>query len=182
MQAAFCRTSSARTSASAVNPYVMTWRDVSAASAGDFRIVNAQHRQPVERQAVQEFRERRLHVGEIATVVFQVIRVDVGDDRHRRVQAQEAAVAFVGFRDEPLAAAEARIGAGGEQLAADDEGRIEPALAEHAGEQRRGRGLAMRAGDRDAAAETHQFGQHLGARHDRDALRARLHQFRVVRP
>ena len=109
-----------------------------------------------------------------------MIGIDVGDHRDQRIQAQEAAVAFVGFGHQPLAAAQARIGAGGEQLAADDEGRIDAALAQHARGQRRGGGLAVRAGHGDAAAEAHQLGQHLGARHDRDALRARFHQFGVV--
>ena len=48
-------------------------------------------------------------------------------------------------------------------------GRIEAGLAEHGGEQRGGRGLAVRAGDRDAALEAHELGEHLGARNDRDA-------------
>ena len=65
-------------------------------------------------------------------------------------------------------------------LSADDEGRIQPAFAQHAGEQRRRRGLAVRAGHGDAAAEAHQLGEHFRARHDRDALRARLDQFGVV--
>ena len=56
-----------------------------------------------------------------------------------------------------------------------------PALGQHAGGQRGRGGLAVRAGDGDAALEAHQLGQHLRARHDRDALRARFHQFRVVR-
>ena len=48
-----------------------------------FRIVDAQHRQPVERQAVQELGERRLHAGEVAAVVLEMVGVDVGDDRDR---------------------------------------------------------------------------------------------------
>ena len=38
----------------------------------------------------------------------------------------------------------------------------------------------MGAGDRDAALQPHQFGQHFGAAHHRNALRARRHQFRIV--
>ena len=146
----------------------------------DFRIVDAQHRQPVERQAMQEFGEGFLHLREVAAVVLEMVGVDVGDHRDRGIQAQERAVAFVGFGDQPLAAAEARVRARGEQLAADDEGRVHPAFAQHAGGQRRRGRLAVRAGHRDAAAEAHEFGEHLGARHDRNALRARFHQFRIV--
>ena len=74
-----------------------------------------------------------------------------------------------------------RVGAGGQQLAADHEGRVEPAFGQHAGGQRGGGGLAVGAGDRHAALEAHQLGQHLRARHHRDALRARLQQLGVVR-
>ncbi len=42
------------------------------------------------------------------------------------------------------------------------------------------RGLAVGAGDRDAAFQPHQFGQHLGAPHHRNALGARRHQFGIV--
>ena len=38
----------------------------------------------------------------------------------------------------------------------------------------------MGAGDRDAAFQPHQFGQHFGAAHHRNALRARRHQFGIV--
>ena len=38
----------------------------------------------------------------------------------------------------------------------------------------------MGAGDRDAAFQPHQFGQHFGAAHHRDALGARRHQFGIV--
>ena len=67
----------------------------------------------------------------------------------------------------------ARVRAGRVQAPADDEGRIEPALGEHARDQAGGGGLAVRAGDRDALLQAHQLGEHQRARHDRDALRAR---------
>ncbi len=38
----------------------------------------------------------------------------------------------------------------------------------------------MGAGDGDTALQAHQFGEHFGAPHHRDAQRARLHQFRIV--
>src|SRR3546814_1627158 len=90
----------------------------------------------LKRQPVQELGERIAHAREVAAVVLQVVGVDVGDDRDQRVQAQEAAVALVGLGHQPVAAAQARVCAGGEQLAADDEGRVEPAFrsAEHTSE------------------------------------------------
>ncbi len=49
-----------------------------------------------------------------------------------------------------------------------------------AGHQAGRGGLAMRAGDRDAALQAHEFGQHDGARHDRDAHGARRDDLRIV--
>ena len=54
-----------------------------------------------------------------------------------------------------------------------------PALGEHARDQARGGGLAVRAGDRDRVAEAHQLAQHFGARHHRNALGERRGDFRV---
>ena len=147
---------------------------------GDFRIVDAQHRQAVERQTVQEFGKRGLYAREIAAVVFEMVGVDIGDDRDQRIQAQETAVAFVGFGRQPVAAAQARVGTRRKQLAADHERRVESALAQHARGQRGGGGLAVGAGDGDTATEAHQLGQHFSARHDRNTLRAGFHPLGIV--
>ncbi len=151
-----------------------------AGQCSHFRVVDAQQRQAVERQALQEFGECGLHAGEIVAVVFQVIRIDVGDDRHQWIQAQEAAIALVRFGDQPLAATELGVGACSQQLPADHERRVQPAFAQHRSRQAGGGGLAMRAGHRNAATETHQLGQHRRARHDRNALAARFHQLGIV--
>ena len=55
-----------------------------------------------------------------------------------------------------------------------------PRLGEHAGDQARRRRLAVRAGDRDAVAEAHELGQHLGAAHDGNAARVRGHDLGIV--
>ena len=55
-----------------------------------------------------------------------------------------------------------------------------PPSREHTGSQGGGGGLAVRTGDRDAAVEAHQLGQHFGARHHRNALRARRQALHVV--
>ena len=147
---------------------------------GDFGVVDAQHRQPVERQPVQEFGERHAHAFKIAAVILQVIRVDIGDHRDLRIQAQEAAVAFVCFGDQPVATTEPRIGTGRQQLPADHEGGVHAAFREHTGDQRGRRGLAVGAGNRDPALEAHQLRQHFRARHHRNAMRARGQQLDVV--
>jgi hypothetical protein len=73
------------------------------------------------------------------------------------------------------------LAAGAVEQPADDEGRVELALGQHAGDEA-GRGrLAVGAGDRNAVMEAHQLGEHLGAAHHRDARRAGPSHLRVVR-
>ena len=54
-----------------------------------------------------------------------------------------------------------------------------PASRRTVPEQRRGRGLAVRAGDRDAVLHAHQLGEHLGARDHRDLQLARAHHLGI---
>ena len=93
------------------------------------RIVGAQHRGAVERQVLQELRERLLELREVVLVGIHVVGVDVGDHRDHRLQVQERGVGLVGLDDDEVAGAEARVGAGGVEAPADDEGRVEPASA-----------------------------------------------------
>ena len=109
-----------------------------------------------------------------------MLGVDIGDDGDVGRQLQERAVGFVGLHHHPVAGAQPRIGAVGVDDAAIDHGRVEAAGIEQRGDQRGGRGLAVGAGDGDAAFQPHQLGQHLGAPHHRQALGARGHQFRIV--
>ena len=95
-------------------------------------------------------------------------------------QLQEGAVALVGFDHHPVAGAQPRVGAVGIDDAAIDHGRVEAAGVEQGRDHRRRRGLAVGAGDRNAALQPHQFGEHLGAADHGNALRARRHQFRIV--
>jgi hypothetical protein len=79
-----------------------------------------------------------------------VVGVDVGDDASTGIQVQEGRVALVGLDDDVVARAQAGVGARAVQPAADDEGRVDAGLGQHAGHQRGGGGLAVRAGDGDA--------------------------------
>ena len=99
-----------------------------------------------------------------------MLGIDVGDDGDVGRQLQEGAVGLVGLDHHPVAGAEPRIGAIGVDDAAVDHGRIEAAGIEQRRDQRGRRGLAVRAGDGDAALQPHQLGQHLGAPHHRQPL------------
>ena len=112
------------------------------------RMVDAQHREAVERDVADESLERLLQRGEIA-VEIEVLGIDVGDDRDRRRQPGEGAVALVGLDDHPVAGAEPRVGAVGVDDAAIDHGRVEPGGLQQRADHRGRRRLAVRAGDRD---------------------------------
>lgn len=146
------------------------------------RVVEAQHRKAVERQVMQKFQEAATQRPEIAPVGTQVIGVDVGDHGHHRLQIQERGVALVGLRDQVAPAAEARVAAGAVQAPADDKGRVAPRLGQQGRDQAGRGGLAVSPGDRDPVTETHQLGEHLGARDHRDAARPRPRDLRVLRP
>ncbi len=132
-------------------------------------VVGAHHRETVERHVLDKAAERFLH-RVVGLEVVEVLGIDIGDDGDVGRQLQEGAVGLVGLHHHPVAAAEPRIGAVGFDDAAVDDGRIEIAGVEQRRDQRRGRGLAVGAGDGDAALEPHQLGEHLGAPHHRQAL------------
>jgi hypothetical protein len=114
------------------------------------------------------------------TVRLHVVGVDVGDHRQRRLEIQEGRVGLVGFDDDEFTGAEPGMRAVRFDATADDERRIEAAFREHARDETRRGGLAMRAGHRDALLEPHQFGEHECPRHDRHFRRARRLHFGVV--
>ena len=76
--------------------------------------------------------------------------------------------------------AEAGIGAHGVHATSDDYRGIEAASCQNRGDHRRGRGLAMHAGDGDAILQPHQLGQHLGALNHGDVLLVGGDDFGVV--
>src|ERR1700736_2323639 len=65
------------------------------------RMIDAQYREAVERDAADKSVESLLQGGEIAVEV-EVLGIDVGDHRRRRWQAGESAVALVGLDAHPL--------------------------------------------------------------------------------
>jgi hypothetical protein len=143
-------------------------------------IVDAKHRGAVERQPLREVDECVLELREIVLVRLHVVGVDVGDHRQHRLQDQKRCIGFVGFGDQELALAKPRVGIRGDQPATDDEGGIESALRQDAGDETGGRRLAMGSRDGDSLLEPHQFGQHQGARHHRDVSFPRRRDLGIV--
>ena len=143
------------------------------------RMIGAHHREAIERHVLDEGAKRVLH-GVIGLEVIEMLGIDIGDDGDIGRQLEKGAVGFVGLDHHPVAGAEPGIGAIGVDDAAIDHGRIETAGVEQRRHHRGGRGLAMRAGDGDAAFQPHQLRQHLGAAHHRQPLRAGGDKLRIV--
>jgi len=144
-----------------------------------YRIVQAYHGQTVERQVMQKLNEGFLQLVEVTVVGRHVVFVNVGHDGHKRLQVQEARVAFIGFGDQVAAGAELGIGAGCIQAATNNEGRVQATSGEHRSDQAGRGGLAVGTGDGDAVAITHQLGQHLGTWHHGNAAFKGGGHFRV---
>jgi hypothetical protein len=145
------------------------------------RIVETRHHTAVKRHLVGEVDERLLQVGE-AAVVFEMFVVDVRDHSQCWKQFQKRSIAFVCLGDHDVPASEPRVAAERAQPPADHRGRVEPGALEHQRDHRRGRRLAVGAGDRDAVAEPHQLGKHLRARDHRDLPSRRLADLGIGRP
>ena len=159
----------------AVGPPVGAHRDPAPARGlGERRgagVVDAGDERAAGRDAAEELVERG-DVGGGAAVVVEVVGLDVRDDRDLRRVRQEGRVALVGLDDEDVAGALVGAGAGGGQVAADRERRVEPAVLQRHGEHRRGGGLARGAGDGGQPAPAGERGQRRGAVLDGEAALA----------
>ena len=144
------------------------------------RVIQAEHCHAVERQALGELDEGLLQAREIMVVGFHVIGIDVGDDFDHGREVEEGRIGLIGLGHDEFAGAQLGIGTSAGEAAADDEGRVQPALRQHAGHQAGGGGLAVRAGNGDALLQAHQFAQHHRTRHDGDVLLARGQHLRIV--
>src|ERR1051325_2895292 len=104
-----------------------------------------------------------------AAVVLEGIGLDVRDHGDVRRELVEGAVVLVGLHDQEVGPAALGVAAEVAAHAADQNGRIEPRLFEHRGDERGGRGLAVRAGDADGALPVDDLAEELFALHDADA-------------
>src|SRR5574344_1600872 len=145
----------------------------------DIRIIEADDNLSVKRNFVRKSDKGVLDFFDVA-VSIEVIRVDVRDDRGRGHHREEAAVEFIAFRDEIIAAADLGAAALALHDAADDDRRVLiggfPDGAEHGSCS----GLSVRAGNSERVFEAHQFAEHFRAADDRDAARFRFHDFGIV--
>ena len=145
-----------------------------------YRIVDAHHRTAVERQVVQEIDKRLLQILEVALVGIHMVGFDVGDHGHHRLQMQERRIALIRFRDQITAGPQSCVGPRRLHQPAVNEGRVQAGFGVNARNHRRGGGFAVRAGDSDAVAKTHQLRQHLCAADHRDTRFTGGDNLRVV--
>ena len=124
---------------------------------GEVRVVAIAEQQAVAGNDPDEMRERFFDRVEVFKDV-RVIELEVVDDADfRQVMDKLAAlvekrgVIFIALDDEPLAACEPGALAEIVRDAADEVAWIQSVVLEHPGQQRSGRGLAMRAGNDDGA-------------------------------
>ena len=108
-----------------------------------------------------------------------MVDIDIGEHGGARTNGTVARVALVGFDDEgsgtPVCAVGQLCDVGTDQIAG-----VAPGRAQHEGKQRRGRGLAVRAGHRDGVVLRTDPPEHLGTRLHLDCETARRTQFGVV--
>ena len=144
----------------------------------NFGMIDAQDRRAIEGDIVDELHEGGLHPVEIAIMV-EMFGIDIGDDRDRPVEAQEAAIALVGLHHHPVAIAHSRVRSVLFDDAAVDDGGIDIAAIEQCGDHAGGRCLAMRPRHRDSGFQPHQFGQHFRTAHHGDAVFERVGDFGI---
>ena len=146
-----------------------------------FGMIDAHHGGAIEGHILDKGQEGILRRLERAVVV-EMLGVDIGNDCKGCRQLDERTVGLIRLDHHPLALAKPRIGAIGVDDAAIDDSRVESYLVENCRHHRSRCRLAMCTGNRDAALEAHQLGEHFRATHDRKESRPRFYQLRVFRP
>src|SRR3546814_6903930 len=86
-------------------------------------MIEAEQSCAVKRDIANKFDKGVLHPVE-AAIMVEMFGIDIGDDRYGAVQAQETAVAFIGFHHHPVAGAKPGVGAVAVDDPAIDDGRI----------------------------------------------------------
>ena len=116
-------------------------------------VVPARDDEPVGGHGGDELGVRLLHpLGR--AVVVEVVRLHVGHDRDVGAVREEGSVALVGLDDERVPRADRGVGAELGDLATGREARVGAGCLEGHDEHRRRRGLAVRAGNRNAPRAT----------------------------
>ena len=94
----------------ALSLYLVAGVDGESAPTDGARVVDAHHREAVERHVLDEVAERVLHRVE-GLEVIEMFGIDIGDDGDVGRQLEEGAVALVGLDHHPFAGTELGVGA-----------------------------------------------------------------------
>ena len=110
-----------------------------------------------------------------------VVGIDIGHHRHDRIQVQKRCIRFISLHHDVVTGTEFGIRTSTDESPANHESGVEIGGCQHTGDQTGGGGFAMRTCNGNALFQTHQLGQHHGARHHRHEFLMGRHHFRVVR-
>ena len=99
-----------------------------------------------------------------------MIRFNIGHYRDHGLQMQERGIALIRFSHQITTATKLGIGAGTINPTTDYKGRIATICSQNRRDQTGGCGLAMGTGNCNTVTIAHQFGEHLSAAYNRNAL------------
>ena len=131
-------------------------------------MVDAHHRETIERHVLDESAERILHRLESPEMI-EMLGIDIGDDGDVGGKLEKRAVALVGLHDEPFTVVVGGVGADLVEVAADDEAGV-PTRGPQDERQHRRRGrLAVTTGDGHGSMCGGERAQRVGAPEHRQA-------------
>ena len=113
--------------------------------------------------------------------MLHMLGINIGHDGNGGWQAGKGTIAFICFHHHPFALPQSCVGAISVDNPPVDDRRVKTSPIQKRGNHRCGCGFAMRARNRHVGFEPHQFGQHLGPPHNRQAGNPRRVQFRIAR-
>ena len=137
---------------------------------GRKRVVDADEREAVVGELREKLSKCAYEPGQLVVAV-QMIVFDVGNDRHHGFEQCERSIGFVRFGYEPRRRSVVRVRIQDAVDAAEDQAGVDPSAAQNRVRHRAGRGLSVRAADRDAAAPREQLREHLAAVKNLDSAR-----------
>ena len=144
-----------------------------------FRVIETDNAEPIKRRIFNKRVESIAEFFKPAPMV-EMFRIDIGDNRDSRRQANERAVRLVRFDHHPVAFANPRIGTISINNAAIDNRWVKIGFIKQRRDHGGGRRLAMGARNGNGPFKTHQFGEHVRAFDHRNMTRARGGNFRIV--
>ena len=145
----------------------------------NFRVVDAEYGDAVERDVLDEFAEGGAQGGEVAVMV-EMFCVHVGENGDGGLHPRQCSVRFVRFGDDPVAAAQSSVGVVCVEDAAVDDGGVQAGGVQDCADHGCCCGLSVASCDGDGGFHAHEFGEHPRPGDDWDESALRFADFAVV--